>query len=224
MVAEMEWQAEALSLKEQGLSSAEIADAVGKHPATVRKVLARASVEPSSNGNGHGPIDAETAARLRDAATGDGDPPAGPIPGQIDIDGGETGGDIFPDGRSSGPEEERDPTPRYDKDAFEAEAGEAVGPMPPRAPEGEITYVEKPRIDGTQQVAFDFGGELAEEGTLTFTGTFPSGFFEKGDVITGSFKARVVGVAGKDKLDKKSGTFSAAPQAHVALITVLEVY
>jgi hypothetical protein len=37
-----EWQERVLALKAEGMSSAEIAEAVGKHAATVRKVIARA--------------------------------------------------------------------------------------------------------------------------------------------------------------------------------------
>jgi hypothetical protein len=204
--------------------AAEIADAVGKHPATVRKVLARASAEPS-NGNGHGPIDAETAARLRDAATGDGDPPAGPIPGQIDIDGSETGGDIFPDGRSSGPEEERDPTPRYDRSAFEAEAGEAVGPMPPREMDGGELVTEV-RLQGTRQLAIDFGpaADIPTGGTLVVKSEkLASGHFGLGDVITGTFTARITDAGGKERVDKLSEEWRAKPTAYVATITELEV-
>lgn len=229
MVDTADWQADVLRLKGEGLSANDIAEQVGKHVATVRKVIARAPAEPevpfqetsaeiystpSTNGNGHGPmgglatVDAETAERLRKAAGMNEDRDV--IPGQIDIEGGEV------------PSHE-DLHNGSGLDWFKQEAGEPVGDMPPTAPEGEVTYVEKPRIDGTRQVAFDFGGALAEEGTLTFTGTFPSGFFEKGDVISGTFKARIVSFTPKDKLDKKSGTFVAAPQAHTALITVLEV-
>lgn len=215
MVAEIEWQAEALSLKAQGLSSAEIADKVGKHPATVRKVLARANDEPEppSNGNGHGPIDAETAARLRDAATGDGDPPAGPIPGQIDIDGAEAH-----DNAGGG-----DALTAYDR--FKEEAGEAVGPMPPREMDGGEPVTEV-RLQGTRQLAIDFGPEadLPTGGTLVVKSEkLASGHFGLGDVITGTFTARITDAGGKERVDKLSEEWRAKPTAYVATITELEV-
>ncbi len=61
-----DWQAEVLSLQAQGMSSTEIATAVGKHPSSVRKVIARSTEPEPSNGTGR--VDSETAARLRDAA------------------------------------------------------------------------------------------------------------------------------------------------------------
>jgi hypothetical protein len=217
-----DWEAEALSLKDQGLSTAEIADQVGKHPASVRRLVAR-QPEPSSNGNGngHGPIDAATAARLRDAATGDGDPPAGPIPGQIDIDGDEVMGGAL----SSGPEEERDPTPGYDKEALEAEAGEAVGPMPPREMDGGELVTEI-RLQGTRQLAIDFGpaADIPTGGTLVVKSEkLASGHFGLGDVITGTFTARITDAGGKERVDKLSEEWRAKPTAYVATITELEV-
>jgi hypothetical protein len=191
-MTETDWQERAIALKAEGLESKEIAEAVGKHPATVRKVIARANVEEVEA------IKADFERVIEEEAHEpvflppfDGN---GHVPGQTDLS------------------------------DFIAEAGEAVGPMPPREMDaGEIDYVEEQRVDGTQQYAFDFGGSLPSDATITFTGTFPSGFFQKGDMISGRFTARVTGVAGKDKLDKKSGVFCPAPQAHAALITVLEV-
>jgi predicted transcriptional regulator len=85
-----EWQERVLALKAEGMSSAEIAEAVGKHAATVRKVIARAK----ESTNGHGPIE-----------------------GQTTVD------DHLP------PED--DPEHPDTLAEFRAEAGEAVGPMPP---------------------------------------------------------------------------------------------
>jgi hypothetical protein len=55
-----EWQERVLALKAEGMSSAEIAEAVGKHAATVRKVIARAK----ESTNGHGPIEGQTPDHL----------------------------------------------------------------------------------------------------------------------------------------------------------------
>jgi hypothetical protein len=189
--ATQDWETEVLSLKAQGLSSTEIASAVDKHPATVRKVIARAgSAESKSNGNGNGHVDAETAERLRDAA-GLGEP----IEGQTDLS------------------------------HFIAEAGEAVGPMPPREMDaGETVHVEEIRVDGSTQLALDCGGRLADESKLTLSGSASvRGFFKKGDRITGTFEAVVDGVGSKDKYDKQTGVIKDTAQSHSARITDMTV-
>jgi chromosome segregation and condensation protein ScpB len=84
-----EWQERVLALKAEGMSSAEIAEAVGKHAATVRKVIARAKNDE--------PWDGARAHSEGDAA----------IPAEDDPE--------HPDTLAE----------------FRAEAGEAVGPMPP---------------------------------------------------------------------------------------------
>jgi hypothetical protein len=192
-MAETTWEEEVLSLKAQGLSSTEIASAVDKHPATVRKVIARAGDTTGtapSNGNGNGHVDAETAERLRDAA-GLGEP----IEGQTDLS------------------------------DFIAEAGEAVGPMPPREMDaGETVHVEEIRVDGSTQLALDCGGRLADESKLTLSGSASvRGFFKKGDRITGTFEAVVDGVGSKDKYDKQTGVIKDTAQSHSARITDMTI-
>lgn len=119
-----DWQAEAIDLKKQGLDTDAIAAAVGKSAPTVRKAIAKAreagevfpgdEVHAATNGNGHHAISPEDAERLAQAAE------SGEIPGQTTVD--EQLGDVPP---------EDDPEPVDPLDEFRAEAGEAVGAMPP---------------------------------------------------------------------------------------------
>jgi len=187
-----DWQREVIDLKAQGLSAAEIADAVGKHAATVRKVIARAN---------------EAVAAV-DAVTGDGTATV-VIPGQVDIDGNEA----------------RDPL-----EQFKAEAGEAVGDMQERPGEEPAGVLDEPVhyevVQGTRQMAIDFGPEadVPTGGTLVVKSEkLASGFFGLGDVITGTFTARIVSVGGKERFNEASEQFRAEPQAHVALITEVSI-
>jgi hypothetical protein len=170
-----EWQERVLALKAEGKSSAEIAEAVGKHAATVRKVIARAK----ESTNGHATVDAETAERIRKAAEG-----------QTDVY------DHLP--------AEDDPEHPDTLAEFRGEAGEP----------------------GTRQMALDFGenADVPVGGTLVIkSDKLASGFYGLGDIITGTFTARVVDVAGKERLQRASEEFRAQPQHHVALITDLTV-
>jgi hypothetical protein len=108
---------------------------------------------------------------------------------------------------------------------FIAEAGEAVGPMPPREMDaGETVHVEEIRVDGSTQLAFDCGGRLADESKLTLSGSASvRGFFKKGDRITGTFEAVVDGVGSKDKYDKQTGVIKDTAQSHSARITDMTV-
>lgn len=186
-VATTDWQAEALRLKGEGWSSASIAEAVGKHPATVRKVINRAPEEPQSVTPEEWKPPTITVLDDRE-----------PIAGQTDLA------------------------------DFIEEAGEPVGEMqtrPGEEPAGVVddVFVEENRVDGTTQFAIDFGGDQALDGTLSISGSFPSGFFRKSDVISGTFTARVVAVTGKDKLDKKSGVVKETGQSHSAALTAVRI-
>lgn len=186
-----DWQREVLDLKAQGLTSAQIAEAVGKHAATVRKVIARAKDDGALTESG-------TAW-----PEGDGDGPDEPYPGQTTVD-------DFTD-----PLEE-----------FRAEAGEAVGPMPPREMDGGEVVETAPFVKGTVQLALDFGPNAAPVAgaTVVFRSEkLASGFFAMGDVVTGTFTARITGVAGSEKLDKDLGEFVAKPQAQTATITEIRI-
>jgi site-specific DNA-cytosine methylase len=73
---------------------------------------------------------------------------------------------------------------------------------------GEVqsVYVEQIRVDGTTQLAIDFGGKQAHTAKLTLGGSAEvDGFFRKGDRIRGTFEAVVVAVGAKDKIDKADG-------------------
>jgi hypothetical protein len=189
-----EWQAEVLRLKAEGKSSAEIAEAVGKHAGTVRKVIARAA-----STNGHATVDAETAERIRKAAEG-----------QTDVY------DHLP--------AEDDPEHPDTLAEFRGEAGEPVGDMPGQTPPEQEDY--EVRLKGTRQLALDFGpnADAVVGATIVLkSDKLASGFYGLGDVITGTFTARVVDVAGKERLQRASGEFRAQPQHHAALITDLTV-
>jgi hypothetical protein len=191
-----EWQAEVLRLKAEGKSSAEIAEAVGKHAATVRKVIARNPPWPHENG--HATVDAETADRIRKAAEG-----------QTDVY------DHLA---------EDDPEHPDTLAEFRGEAGEPVGDMPGQTPPDAGDY--EVRLKGTRQLALDFGpnADAVVGATIVLkSDKLASGFYGLGDVITGTFTARVVDVAGKERLQRASGEFRAQPQHHVALITDLTV-
>ena len=150
-VTQQDWHAEAVSLREQGLSEREIAEAVGRAPSTVHDFLAKQDAPPD------------------------------PIPGQQDILGGEV-------------------------------------------PRVESVYVEQIRVDGTHQIAIDFGGKQAQSCSLSISGKVDvDGFFRKGDRIRGTFEAVVTGAGAKDKLDKATGIVMEAEQTHSAKITDLIV-
>jgi hypothetical protein len=131
------------------------------------------------------------------------------IPGQQDIDGGEV-----PSGREV-IEEQADPG--------EGETG--LPPRPGDEPAEEVSsYVEEIRVDGTTQVALDFGGKRPMTATLSLSGKATvDGFYRKGDRLRGSFEAVVVGVAGKDKLDKPTGIVVEAAQAHTAKMVDIRI-
>jgi hypothetical protein len=91
---------------------------------------------------------------------------------------------------------------------------------------GEVqsVYVEQIRVDGTTQVAIDFGGKQAQTARLTLSGSVEvDGFFRKGDRIRGTFEAVVVSVGAKDTLDKQTGIVTEAVQTHTARVVDLVV-
>jgi hypothetical protein len=91
---------------------------------------------------------------------------------------------------------------------------------------GEVqsVYVEQIRVDGTTQVAIDFGGKQPATCTLTIGGTaVVDGFFRKGDRIRGTFEAVVNGAGSKDKIDKQTGIVTEAVQTHTARVVDLVV-
>lgn len=82
-----------------------------------------------------------------------------------------------------------------------------------------------PVLKGTRQMALDLGPNAAPitESTVTFKSEkWPSGHFGMGDVVSGTFTARIVSTPGKEKFDKDMEEFVAAPMAYGALITEIE--
>ena len=207
---DQDWQAEVIDLKRRGLESKDIAEAVGKHAATVRKVIAKAREAGDLPSDPLAPV--EAVATALDAVDAARDAVATarelsePIPGQIDIEGNEA------------PEADRDPL-----EDFKAEAGEAVGDMPPAEPDDTDPDMTV-RLKGTRQMAIDFGpaADIPVGGTLVIKSEkLASGHFGLGDVITGTFTARITDAGGKERLDKASEEFRAKPTAYTATITEL---
>jgi hypothetical protein len=197
-----DWVDEAVSLRRQGLSEREIAESVGKAPSTVHSRLAK--YDAAMEGT---PIDPADAARLAAAA---GDSSGAEIPGQTTVEEQVEG---LHDG-SMTVVAPGDAEPGFDRAAFEAEAGEPVGPMPPRpAPEATTVYVEEIRIDGTTQVSLDLGGKRATSASCSLSGkVVVDGSLRKGDVLTGTFRAVVRGAAVKDKVDRQTGIVTEAAE------------
>lgn len=202
-----EWEAEVVDLKRQGLETSAIAEALGKHPATIRKAVARAR-------------EAGALADDRVLSSDEARETFQPIEGQTTVDDFTDDPDAY-DGNG----EARDPL-----EDFKAEAGVAVGPMqtrPGEEPE-EPLEAEAPQVfvSGTRQMALDFGDNAAMVTGATLvlkSEKLASGHFGLGDVIHGSFTARIVDTRGAEKLDKDIGEFVAKPTAQVALITEIEV-
>lgn len=213
MVDVQEWEAEAVRLKAEGKESAEIAEIIGKHPATVRKAIKRArEAEESFDSRAHAMIEGQTTVDDFTATCEHGEP--------ADVECLTCRDDALRDLHRP-PDEPRDPL-----EDFKAEAGEAVGPMPPATPEepGE-TSVTLPLMKGTRQLALDFGPNAApaHEATVKFASEkWPSGHFGLGDVVTGTFTARIVSIPAKEAFDKDSEEFRAKPIAYGALITELD--
>lgn len=226
LVMDTEWHADALRMRAEGLDANAVAEAMGKHPFTIRRLFARnPPPEPpivgsypspcASNGNGHATVDAETAERIRKAAeTGevwDGAKAHDdePIPGQTTVDEHLAG--------------------------FKYEAGEAVGDLEAqrRATRremdgGETVHVEEIRVDGTTQLGmFDAGGKSPESASLRLSGgkilLVDGRAFAKGDTIRFEGTAVVREVALRDRPDPKTGVVVSAEQKHVAQITDLRV-
>ena len=108
--------------------------------------------------------------------------------------------------------------------AFKREAGESVGEMPPGDPPADPEPVVS-RVAGTRQTCIDFGpdADIPTGGTLVLRSEkLASGHFRPGDIVTGSFTARITQTGYKEKLDKASEEWRAAPTPYVATITEIE--
>lgn len=122
---------------------------------------------------------------------------------------------------------DRDAIDAAHREQFEQEAGEAVGPMPPRDPDPQPPP-EELRVDGTAQLGlFKAGGKAPGSASIRLSGgkvdLIDGKAFEKGTVITGTFTAVVREVAQRDKADSSTGIVVSCEQRHVAQITDLTV-
>jgi hypothetical protein len=184
------WVQEAVELRAQGKSWVEVAQAVGKPRSTVQDAVKRADEAVLEDVYGSG----DPGEQIPD-----------PIPGQTNIH--EALGE---------PEVVDEPDPLAD---FKAEAGEAVGPMPPAPPASETVYVEEIRFDGTTQIALDVGGKRAQTCEVTISGKATvDGFLRKGDRLTAEVDLLVVSAGGHDKLDKSTGIVTESVQKHRAVV------
>jgi hypothetical protein len=204
------WAQEAIRRNREGQDAANIAVAVGKNAATVRKVLRAAreqGVLPrdpiadsnrgiSANGNGDGArgrrgVPAEPPRWMAGVMAGE------QIPGQTTVD-----------------DHLRD---EPDEDGREMDAGD-----------DEAVFVEEIRVDGTAQLGlFNAGGKSPESASLRLSGgrilLVDGQAFRKGETIRFSGTAVVREVAQRDKPDGKTGIVVSAEQKHVAQITDLRV-
>lgn len=108
--------------------------------------------------------------------------------------------------------------------AFKQEAGEAVGDMPKT--ETETPVESETRMKGTRQTCLDFGVNscIPTGGTLVVKSEkMASGHFEPGDIITGTFTARITKFGYDEKFDDASEEWRAKPVPYVATITEISV-
>jgi hypothetical protein len=115
------------------------------------------------------------------------------------------------------------------KTELEAEAGEAVGAMPPDAPDAPAPVdPDEIVVDGTSQLSmFDLGGKQASRATIKFTGgkvgLVAGEAYRKGDRIRFSGEAVVNSVGQKDEHDPKTSQVVDCEQRHEARIVDLQV-
>jgi hypothetical protein len=201
------WAQEAIRRSSEGQDAANIAVAVGKNAATVRKVL-RAARE-----QGVLPRDPIADSNRGIPANGNGhhsEPDV--IPGQTTVDDHLTDEEIDQRERSEALAE------------FQAESG----PREMDAGDDEAVFVEEIRVDGTAQLGlFNAGGKSPESASLRLSGgrilLVDGQAFRKGETIRFSGTAVVREVAQRDKPDGKTGIVVSAEQKHVAQITDLRV-
>jgi hypothetical protein len=192
-----DWQQEAVRLRrDEKMATVEIAERFGKSASQVRKVIAQASTERHVNGSGP----------------------------MVDEDAAERVGKTWGPNATQGDIEQALDKPEDPLHAFKREAGDPVGDMPPADPPADPTT--ETRLQGTQQMHIDFGphAEIPVGGTLKLkSDKLASGFYGLGDLITGTFTARVVDVLGAERFQRASEEYRIQPQGHVALITEITV-
>lgn len=182
-----DWEHEVVDLKLKGLETSDIAAALDKHPATIRKAVARA--------RDRGALADDRVLSSDEASATFGNE----IPGQTTVD---------------------DHLPPEDDPEHADDDGDPLEEFPGEEPAGELDD-QGPFVQGTRQMAIDFGAEcpIVSKATLKFTSEkAASGFFGLGDEITGTFRATVTAAPGKLKMDKDLGEWVAAPTDYVATI------
>lgn len=238
-----DWAALAVRMRQhEKAPTADIAAAVGRSESQVRRVLARANAERAINGaptevtfaaSAQGPP--EPGEILMNSRTGE---DFEVIPGQTTVDDHLTGADNCD---KCGALATLTYVPEYGANFCEACAADpqATGPLDEAPPEDDPEHpdtqaefqgqremdggeVVEERLKGTRQMALDFGpnADLPVGGTLKLkSDKLASGFFGLGDVVTGTFTARIVDVAGAERFQRASEEYRMQPQQHVALIT-----
>lgn len=104
---------------------------------------------------------------------------------------------------------------------LEAEAGPAVGEMPPSAREDAPVPPDKIFVVGTQQTgARKWAGKVPGSVVIALKGLKfeVDGSFKKGDRFKFEGEALVISEGAKDKLDKETRTVSEAVQMHDAIV------
>jgi hypothetical protein len=199
-----DWTAEAVRLRrEEKMETALIAERVGRSPSRVRRVLAEANAERAINGSHSEEVTPEMLESLSREAT--------IVRTNEALQSNEPQGDIT--AALTNPE---DPL-----EAFKREAGESVGDMPPQDPPRDPEPSEV-RFAGSRQTCLDFGpnADLPTGGTIVIKSEkLASGHFGLGDVITGTFTARITGMAPKEKYDTASEEFRAKTTPYEATMT-----
>lgn len=221
MVEVQDWQEIALQLRGEGKSANEAAEATGKHPATIRKLFARNPVA-ESNGNGHYPYpDVFEGGALVNAERINPREDQEDAGGAVSISPGQT--DVYDHLEPDEPQDDPEHPGWHGRDEFVSEAGESVGDMP-KDPEPDPLDHEI-RVKGTRQLAIDFGpfAQLPTGGTLVLKSEkLASGHFGLGDIVSGTFTARITDVGGKERFDKDAEEYRAKPTAYVATMTEVE--
>lgn len=105
------------------------------------------------------------------------------------------------------------------------EAGEAVGPMPPKEPESPLVAPDRMIVSGPAQKKL-WSGKGPGSCVLKVRGLsvdVEDGTFEKGEIVTATVTLRIVSEGVKDKLDKHTKTPTEAVEVLDATVVDFEV-
>lgn len=113
-------------------------------------------------------------------------------------------------------------------DELKGEAGEAVGAMPPKEPDGRNVAPDAITIEGSVQLdLFDAGGKRPTSSSLRLVGgsvqILDGQGYRKGEVLRFSGTAVVSEVAQKDRADPATKQVVSCEQGHKARITDLRI-